>query len=267
MSNYKIVSSGQTDKGLKRPKNEDNFCVEDKDGLFIVCDGVGGSASGEVASKMAIDVIRDYIKTPKKEDLKKKLKDNKYSLETNLIGEAVNVANNTIYGTASSNAKLKGMSTTVAAFLIRENRLSIAHVGDSRVYLIRSNSMEQLTDDHSLVAEQMRLGLISKEEARHAEIKNVITRSLGYYPEVEVDLDELSLRDKDIVLACTDGLHTMVSENTILHTVLSTKNPQDACTRLIDFANKKGGRDNITVVIVYVYKKKWFSFVLNIFNK
>jgi len=255
---------GRTDKGVVRPNNEDNFFIDDKGKLLVVADGMGGHASGEVASKIAVDVIRDYIQG---------IKEGQYTQVghyyeefsdiTNQLGSAVRLANKAIYDAAQSNSGWQGMGTTVAAVMVNRNHLSIAHVGDSRVYLIRAGSIELLTDDHSVVYEQMKHDLLTKEEAQKSEIKNLLTRALGSLPEVDVDCNELTLANGDILVLCTDGLNSMVTDDDILSVVLVTNDPNQACDRLIDMANKAGGKDNITVIIGYMRKKRWFSFLLN----
>ncbi|MCI4626669.1 MAG: Stp1/IreP family PP2C-type Ser/Thr phosphatase [Candidatus Magnetoovum sp. WYHC-5] len=268
MAKYRVVAGGLTDIGQRRKNNEDYFCLEEKTGLFIVADGVGGSASGEIASKMAADIIRDYINSDSNEEDIQAYEFYRpdYSLMTNKLSMALMFANESIYKLANEQAKLKGMATTTVAGVINNERLSVAHVGDSRLYLIRDNYIEQLTEDHSLVAEQIRRGLVDEESAKDSGMTNVITRSLGYVESVEVEMNELFLYDGDIILLCSDGLHSMVTDNVMYQTVRSTKNPADACQRLVHFANKKGGKDNITVIVAYIYKKRWFSFIFNLFK-
>ena len=146
------------------------------------------------------------------------------------------------------------MGTTVAAALLDGSKMSIAHAGDSRIYLIRTSSIIQLTDDHSIVSEQVKSGLLTKEEAEGSEVRNIITRALGSAPSVEVDLDEIDLMDGDRVVLCSDGLTTMVPDSVILSTVAISDEPGRACSALIDIANKNGGKDNITVALVYLFE-------------
>jgi protein phosphatase len=141
--------------------------------------------------------------------------------------------------------------------------LSIAHVGDSRVYLVRAGDIEQLTDDHSVVYEQVRRELLTSEEAQKSEIRNLLTRALGVSSDVEVDVSELTLSAGDILVLCTDGLNSMVSDEDILALAVTTKDPAEVCDRLVELANKQGGRDNITVIVGYIRSKSWISFLLN----
>jgi serine/threonine protein phosphatase PrpC len=252
-----LLVAGKTDVGQVRQNNEDNFFVAPDYGVLLVADGMGGHASGEVASKMAVDVVRGYFdETKDGRRLQVGEYDGEFSEETNRIGSAVRLANQAIYEASQSSPLMHGMGTTVAAVLINDRRLSIAHVGDSRVYLVRSGGIEQITDDHSLVSEQVKRDLISKEQARESEMKNILTRALGVGAEVDVELDELSLLPGDALVLCSDGLSNMVDETQILSTVTAIEDPALACERLINMANNNGGKDNITVVVARIAKKK-----------
>lgn len=252
----KIIAGGQTDKGMKRPKNEDSFVCDQQAGVFVVADGVGGSAGGEIASKMAVDIICGYFADVQSAEGESGIHSAREAIE-----QAVRHANKEILDAAEADPKLNGMATTVVAAVLEGERLSIAHAGDSRLYLIRGNNIEQLTDDHSLVAEQIRKGMMTKEEAREVGMRNVITQSLGFTPDIDVDVEEMSVYDGDALLLCSDGLYTMVPEPAMLHTVKSSDDPKRVCQRLVYLANKKGGRDNITVIVAYIYKKTVFSFI------
>ena len=256
-----IIARGRTDIGLVRTNNEDSFYIDDKAGILAVADGMGGHASGEIASKLAVDVIRDYFKAFKegRAALIGKF-DEEYSEMAKAIGSSVRLANKAIYEAAKSNAGWQGMGTTVAAVVINRNRLSI---GDSRVYLVRAGDIEQLTDDHSVVYEQVKRELLTREDAQKSEIRNLLTRALGVASDVEVDVSELTLSAGDILVLCTDGLNSMVSDDDILTLAMSTKDPAAVCDRLVELANKQGGKDNITVIVGYVRNKSWISFLLN----
>jgi serine/threonine protein phosphatase PrpC len=258
-----IIACGRTDKGIVRPNNEDGFYIDDKAGLLVVADGMGGHASGEIASKLAIDVIRDYFRAFKegRAPLIGKF-DEEYSETSKAIGSSLHLANKAIYEAANSNAGWQGMGTTVAAVVINKNRLSIAHVGDSRVYLVRAGDIEQLTDDHSIVYEQVKRELLTREEAQKSEIRNLLTKALGIASDVEVDISELTLSSGDILVLCTDGLNSMVSDDDILTLAVSTKDPAAVCDSMVELANEQGGKDNITVIVGYVRNKSWISFLL-----
>ena len=257
----KIIASFVTDKGPVREKNEDYFCVDDSLGLFAVADGIGGHMAGEIASRMAIEVIKDFIANEEKYqgDKSEDYRDD-YSRESNLTAEAVRIANRAIYETSQNNSSYRGMGTTLTAALIHGDRLSIAHVGDSRAYLIRTSCIEQITDDHSLVAEQVKMGLISEEEARDSGIKNVITRSLGNFPDVEVDMEEISIADGDTIILCSDGITSVVSDDDILSTASSSNQPETLCKMLVRKAADAGCTDNMTVVALHIYKDS-FSYL------
>lgn len=251
-----LIASGKTDQGLVRAKNEDKFYLDEKIGLLVVADGMGGHASGETASQLAVNVIRDYFQGPQKiiGDY-----DRSYSEATNKLNCAIRLANMAVFEAAQSSPQLTGMGTTIAAVLLTGNKLSIAHIGDSRVYLIRAGNIDQLTDDHSVVNEQVKRDMITKEEAAKSEIKNILTKALGISAEMEADLDELTLFDEDILLLCSDGLSNMVTDEAMLEIVSFAGNSAAACDSLINAANEKGGKDNITVIIGYIKKKKWYS--------
>lgn len=251
-----FVVSGKTDQGLVRPNNEDNFYLDEKLGLLVVADGMGGHASGETASKLAVNIIRDYFQSPQKVIGNY---DHDYSEATNKLNSAISLANRAVFEAAQSSPALKGMGTTIAAILLTGNRLSIAHIGDSRVYLVRSGNIEQLTDDHSIVNEQLKRDMITKEEAAHSTMKNILTKALGISLEMEADLDELTMFGDDILLLCSDGLTTMVTDEAILEIISFASDPAAACDSLINAANEKGGPDNITVVLGYLKKRKWYS--------
>lgn len=252
----KFTASGKTDRGMVRANNEDNFYLDEKSGLLVVADGMGGHASGETASTLAINVIRDYFQGPQK--IVGDFLDG-YSEATNRLNAALRLANQAVYEAAQSSPHLKGMGTTIAAVLLDGNRLSIAHIGDSRVYLIRGGNIDQLTDDHSVVNEQVKRSMITKEEAAQSEIKNLLTKALGISARMEADLDELTVFDNDILLLCTDGLSNMIPDETALEIISSADDAAQACDSLIRAANENGGRDNITVITGYLRKKKWYS--------
>lgn len=246
----KIRAAGKTDVGQVRQNNEDSYYIEESIGLFVVADGMGGHASGEVASRMAVDVIRDYYKSaggskpvqigPYQKDL---------SEVSNRLASAIRLANMAVYESSTRQPELQGMGTTVVAAQVDGKRLSIAHIGDSRLYLVRAGNIEQLTDDHSIVYEQIKRELITKEEAARSEMRNILTRALGTDNDVEVDLAEMTLVQDDILLLCSDGLSGMVDEETMLAVMTANSDPALACEKLVALANENGGKDNITVVI------------------
>ncbi|MCC6346491.1 MAG: CHASE2 domain-containing protein [Nitrospirales bacterium] len=234
----RMVVGALTDAGRVREVNEDAFCIDSDVRLLAVADGIGGHSSGEVASRMAVDGIREYFRRGEKRQPPRGR--NGFSADTTLLGDSVRSAGRTIHEAARSNLRWDRMGTTLAAVLLRKNRLSIAHVGDSRVYLARAGALEQLTEDHAVQEKTMR---------------HVLTRALGLDPDVEADLTELTLSDGDVVLLCSDGLTAMVPDNEILSALRSARDPYLACTRLVKAANARGGRDNVTVIAAYAYRK------------
>jgi protein phosphatase len=261
-----LLVGAKTDIGRTRKNNEDNFLVMEKPRLLLVADGMGGHASGEIASRMAVDTIRNFFDGAGKKSLQIGAYDEDYSEATNRLGSAIRFANMAIHEAAAGNPAWRGMGTTVVAGVLSDRRLSIAHVGDSRLYLIRAGGIEQLTDDHSVVAEQVKRELISKDEAQKSEMKSILTRALGTEAEVDVDLCEMTMSDEDILILCSDGLSNMVTDEDMLSIVSSSKDPDAASAALVDLANNNGGKDNITVVTAYLLKEGWLSSLLKFFG-
>jgi PPM family protein phosphatase len=247
-----IKACGLTDVGRKRKHNEDAFASDVNEGLFIVADGMGGHAAGEVASKITVETIGEFIAaTRQKEEATWPFKYNhELDFNSNRLAVAIEKANERVMAAVAAQPWLKGMGTTVVAGLLNEKLLSLAHVGDSRAYLLRDGQLSRLTDDHSWVHEQVTAGILTEEEAKTHPLKNVVTRALGGGPSVSPDLQELVFSPGDRYLFCSDGLTTMVGDEEILETATSVKDTQALCRKLVDMANEKGGVDNITVVIV-----------------
>lgn len=248
---------GASDRGMVRAGNEDAQLVDERIGLFVVADGMGGHKGGEVASRMAVDILHDYIvKVSSGSDSFLGTVDPRASREANLLASGIRLANRAIFEAAASNPAWQGMGTTIVAVLVRDNRAAIAHAGDSRLYLLRDGQLKQVTDDHSLVAEQVRQGLITAEEAAKSSRKNVITRALGQWEELEIDMQDLALLPGDRLLICSDGLSGMVSDPEIAALMKAYPAPDAACQALIEVANSYGGKDNITTVIIVAEQKK-----------
>ena len=247
-----IKAYGLTDVGRKRKHNEDAFALDISEGLFIVADGMGGHAAGEVASKITVETIGEFIAaTRQKEEATWPFKYNhELDFNSNRLAVAIEKANERVMAAVAAQPWLKGMGTTVVAGLLNEKILSLAHVGDSRAYLFRDGQLSRLTDDHSWVHEQVTAGILTEEEAKTHPLKNVVTRALGGGPSVSPDLQELIFSLGDRFLLCSDGLTTMVSDEEIHDTASTVRQPQLLCQKLVDMANEKGGVDNITVVVV-----------------
>lgn len=249
----KIQSYGMTDVGMRREKNEDSLLVERNLGLFMVADGMGGHLGGEFASRIAVKTVEETIR--------RILEDPEATISSNAVfdradpGEilkfAIRTASQRIFEEANRNVRLRGMGTTAVALLVQDEKGYVAHVGDSRAYLVKKDGIRQLTADHSLVAEQLRAGFITEEELKHHKFKNIITRSVGFQNDVEIDLLIRDLELDDRFLLCSDGLSNLV-EDPDLHKVVAKNQPKEACRKLIDLANKRGGDDNVTVVIASV---------------
>ncbi len=249
-----IEAFGLTDVGRKRKHNEDAFALDLSDGLFIVADGMGGHAAGEVAARITVETIGEFIAaTRQKEEATWPFKYN-HSLHfnSNRLAIAIEKANERVMAAVAAQPWLKGMGTTVVAGLLNEKILSLAHVGDSRAYMFRGGKLQRLTDDHSWVHEQVAAGILTEDEAKSHPLKNVVTRALGGGPSVSPDLQELSFSARDRFLFCSDGLTTMLSDEEIEQTVSENEDPQQLCRALVDLANEKGGVDNITVVVARV---------------
>jgi serine/threonine protein phosphatase PrpC len=247
--------AGRSDVGRVRPSNEDNFGYDQRLGIFVVCDGMGGHAAGEVASQIAVDTILTYFRerAPKVED--NALLDDA-PVGARLLAEAVKKANDAILDYAEANKNMTGMGTTLVAARFFDGVCSIANVGDSRIYLFREGQLLQLTEDHSLVMEQVRRGMLTLEEAKQSSVQNIITRALGTEEGTLPDLGEFPAQDGDIVLLTTDGVLRHVADQEISAILLQLPSLEAACQTLIDAANEGGGDDNATCVLVRVRKGK-----------
>ena len=261
-----IVSSGLSDVGRVRTNNEDSFRIVEALNLFILSDGMGGEAHGEVASAMAVDVVTKYCQGEKEDSGATILEEapENWNSQTRKLRNAVAQANFQIFQAAQKNPEQRGMGATITVAWFKDSRLSIAHVGDSRAYLLRGGNLQQLTNDHSLVAEQVRRGLITPQQAEESEMQSVLLRALGAHPEVEIDLDETEIFPRDVLLLCSDGLTRMVTEPEIAGALQAETKPAAAAERLISLAKENGGIDNITVIVVRFEdesEKGWFSWM------
>lgn len=247
-----ILHGAQSDVGRIRLHNEDRHCADPALGLFVVCDGMGGGNAGEVASALAVETIHRHFAESMRHPERSPVEtlDNRVSRATNRLVEAIKLANQVIYESASDHVQWAGMGTTVVAVALSGPLLSYAHVGDSRLYLIRNQTIQALTEDHSWVAEQVRLGLLTEEEAERSSRRNIVTRALGAAPTVDVAVGELSLLTGDLLLLCSDGLTKGLRPATILNTLLDSGDAQTLARRLIARANAAGGEDNTTVIVL-----------------
>jgi serine/threonine protein phosphatase PrpC len=247
-----VKAYGLTDVGRQRQHNEDTFLVADEAKLFLVADGMGGHAAGEIASRIAVDSISEFIVHTKEDDgTWPHAYDEHYTRTTNRLMAALRMANTRVLEAMRKDAKLRGMGTTVVAAMADDGKFSVAHVGDSRAYMIRNGKISRITNDHSWVFEQVQAGMLTEAEAEKHPLRNVITRALGGALSVNPDASEIDSRPGDVYLLCSDGLTGMVPEEEILKLV--TANADDleaACRQLIDTANERGGLDNVTAILV-----------------
>ena len=240
-----------SDTGQKRPHNEDSAVTSAAAGLAVVADGMGGYKAGEVASAIAAKCIVDKIETGLEEAHNAAPNGADYRPESELIRDAITEANSHIFKTAQTVQQCQGMGTTVVAILLYDNVATIAHVGDSRIYRLRNEELEQVTNDHSLVQELIDRGFFTAEEAEANTPKNLVTRALGIDGTVEVDILEEPVKPNDIYLLCSDGLNDMVNDEEIRLTLSKySGNLHEAATELVRLANEMGGKDNISVVLV-----------------
>jgi len=247
----RIEVAGQTDVGRKRNHNEDNFAILAEYGLYVVADGMGGHASGEVASKMAVDTLQEFFAATADDPERTwpyKMDRNK-GYEENRLVTGIKLCNLRIYEQAQRNAKQRGMGTTLVALFAVEDGIYVAHVGDSRVYRIHEAAIEQLTEDHSLLNDYKKMKRLTEEEIANFPHKNVIVRALGMKDTVKVDTRFEAPRAGDTVLLCSDGLSGPVTDPDILKIVLDSPDLPTASNRLIEAANENGGPDNITCVV------------------
>jgi PPM family protein phosphatase len=248
----KAASAGLTDVGRKRDHNEDSFLIDDELQLYVVADGMGGHAGGGTASRIAVETIDKKLRdlragTPEKAG-PTNLQD---SAVPETIRSAVEQACLAIFAKAQEDPELAGMGTTVISLMLDDAHAFFAHVGDSRAYLVRGDLIQQISEDHSLVNEQIKAGMITPEEARHSRYRNIITRSVGFEEEVQVDVMGLLAEVGDTFVLCSDGLANMLEDTEILEIVRSLP-LAEIPGKLIEMANERGGDDNITVVAVRV---------------
>ena len=249
----KVKAFGLTDVGKRREKNEDSFLVNNDHLVYAVADGMGGHLGGDFASRLAANTLEEVI-TSLEEDPDITLQDEitvKPGEYQSYLRYGVKLASKRIFEKSNQDSSLHGMGTTMVAILVRDNKAYVANVGDSRAYRVRGDQIIQITRDHSLVGEQLRAGILSEEDARVHRYKNIITRSVGFQEDVEADIEIRVLRKDDRFVLCSDGLSNMVRDEEILD-VMTSNEIEQACRRLVDIANERGGDDNITVVAVEI---------------
>jgi protein phosphatase len=249
----KIICEARSDVGRKRKGNEDALFLNPDQRLYVVADGMGGHAAGEVASRVAVDAINEFVTlTGSNEEITWPFGlDDSISYEGNRLKTAIRHANRRVLEATRESAEYEGMATTVAAVLVDGDTANLAHVGDSRIYLWSGGLISQLTNDHSWVNEQIQSGVISPEQARNHPLRNVVTRALGGRSDLLVDIQSRRMGPGDVLLLCSDGLTTMIADEEIARILGEAEGDvARAATSLVDEANHRGGEDNITVVLL-----------------
>ncbi|HSA22461.1 MAG TPA: Stp1/IreP family PP2C-type Ser/Thr phosphatase [Myxococcota bacterium] len=246
-----VSSWARSNVGRRREKNEDSYLADPSLMLYLVADGMGGHAGGETASRMAVDIVHRSVAARRTDVGLFPASASRTEQPAILValGEAIREASQAIFEASSLNLELAGMGTTATVALFFGPRIYVAHVGDSRLYRMRAGRLEQLTEDHSLVAEQVKAGFITAEEAQFSRFRNIITRSVGFESNVAADTFSVAVRPGDLFLLCSDGLTGMVSDEEIGN-ALRRKGPAKACDELVEIANRHGGEDNITLIVL-----------------
>lgn len=253
---YSVQAAGMTDIGLVRKNNEDNFGYDLRHGIFVVCDGMGGQQAGELASKIAVDTILAYYRETPDTTSDGVNRFEGVSERAGDLGAAIQLANQAIHDAGARDVSIAGMGSTIVAVVVEGDQFSIANVGDSRIYLIRKKEIAQLTQDHSLVMEQVRRGLMTLEEAETSKMQNVIVRALGTDDTVEPDLADHEFSSEDVLLLCSDGLSRYVKEEKMAEAV-NQESLEQACSDLIEAAKAGGSDDNITCLLIRATPPSW----------
>lgn len=246
-----VIAQAHTDIGRKKRSNEDTFLIDPKSKLYIVADGMGGHAAGEIASATAVESTQKVIREGLSEMTLDESEESRQKL-LSLLEKAVRKSGRDIHAEAERDISKRGMGTTVSLLLLTPTRGYIAHVGDSRVYLIRQSEVFQLTEDHSLIRELIRSKKITLEEAETSPYRNALTRAVGVYADVEVDLLDFEVADGDQFLLCSDGLSNYFETDSEVNAILTEGSFESAPIRYVDTANARGGKDNITGLVVQI---------------
>lgn len=249
----RIRAAGLSDVGLTRTHNEDCFEIDPGHLAYVVADGMGGHSHGEVASRIAVKAIREFVELTADHDSTWPIAyDSKLKRHSNRLKAAVRIAHDKVLKAIRNDASLAGMGTTVVGLLANKSTAAVAHVGDSRVYRFRDGKLELLTQDHTWVNEQVVAGYLSEDQARAHPLKNVVTRALGGETDVLVDVREFEMEPGDLYLLCSDGLTTMMSDEDIAERLAAKVPPDELCRSLVRDANARGGLDNVTVILLSV---------------
>ncbi len=269
----KLLLHGKTDVGLSRDHNEDAIGCDENIGLAVLADGMGGHRGGEMASAITVSTVLEAV-TEKIKKIKSGESDEGtgYSLESLAVHEAIALANKNVHDSSEANAQYRGMGTTVVVTLFYDNRFTVAHVGDSRLYRLRDLELEQITRDHSLMQELIDRGFYTPEQARNSLNKNLVTRAIGIDENVQIDIQEDIAMINDIYLLCSDGVTDMIEDQLIKTTMLDNENDlEKAASEIIRLANEHGGKDNISALLIkpiksFPAKNSLFSRFFDIFS-
>lgn len=255
---------GKTDVGSVRTNNEDNFGYDARYGIFVVCDGMGGQAAGEVASKMGVDTILHYFRTAGRSERPAQTRRAVDGLSPlgRVLLTAMSLANREIYEAGKKNQSKAGMGSTMVAALLRDGMICVGNVGDSRIYLIRNGVIHQLTDDHSLVMEQVRRGYLTLQQAEASDLRNVILKAMGSEEEIDADIDDLIALPGDVLLLTSDGLTRNLHDDDILRIVASSRTLEQACTSLIQTAKDRTADDNVTCLLLRIVQRPWYKSII-----
>jgi protein phosphatase len=269
----KILFHGQTDVGSVRDHNEDAIACEENIALAILADGMGGHRGGEMASAITVSTILEFLcEKSKNLNTTESDEENGYSTESMAVHEAITLANKNVHDSSEANAQYRGMGTTVVVVQFYDNRFTVAHVGDSRLYRLRDGELEQITRDHSLMQELIDRGFYTPEQARNSLNKNLVTRAVGIDAHVQIDIQEDIALVNDIYLLCSDGVSDMIEDEVIKSVLIENSNDlEKAAAEIIRLANESGGKDNISALLAkpiksFPAKNSLFSRFFDLFS-
>lgn len=251
-----VRASGISDVGLQREGNEDAFSVQSSLGLYIVADGMGGHLAGEVASRVAVEIItkslQRWVEADTPEDELYGYPDASLSKTGNYVLSSIRLANRVIYEMATEYEQYSGMGTTIVALLVKPGLIVAANVGDSRMYMVRDGRIERMSKDHTIVSEHIEMGVMTEEEAAQSPLRHILTRNLGSAEHVDASVFEIVPSGRDRFILCSDGLTDLATDKEILRVVQENEDPEPLCRTLVDVALQRGGHDNTTVVCVFL---------------
>src|SRR5215469_1779536 len=260
----------RSDTGRVRENNEDSYRLSPELDLYVLSDGMGGQAAGEVASRLATETIVAHCRAARRNPSLALVGDSLdgVSASANRLASAIRLANREICEAGANSSTHRGMGATIVAAWFHEGRMTLAHVGDSRAYRVRAGEIEQLTSDHSFVAEQVRHGVMSAHEADLSSMQSVLMRALGIDPEVEIDIDEQLVLDGDTIVLCSDGLTRELSDSQIAAVITETRDAEEAAERPVHMANDAGGGDNVTVIVLRrAHKRRALARLARLFRR